>query len=173
MNLVRFPDPILNQVSREVTESDLEAIINVVPTMTALMLKHNGVGLAAVQAGMLKRFAILNRKADPYYDPNTPATSIIINPEILDQKNMVRVSEGCLSLPLFSEIFDRAESITVKYRDENWVEKTEEFTGLMAQCLQHEIEHFDGILQSDKVSIMKKQMWEKKLKKAAKFGAKL
>lgn len=165
MKLIRYPDPILDRRSSELTEVDLESVKNVIQPMTDLMLKCNGVGLAAVQVAIVRRFAVLNMKADPYYDVATPAVLTIINPEILETKNPVRLTEGCLSLPLYSEFQDRYADITVKYRDLDWNEVTKEFSGVIAQCIQHEILHMNGTLLIHADSPMKVQMYRKKLKK--------
>ena len=166
MKLVRYPDPVLNQRSVEVVESDLEAIKNVIAPMTKIMNEHNGIGLAAVQVGILKRFSLLNLKADPYFTKyELPEVVLLIKPEVLEKKDPVRMQEGCLSLPLYSEFQERFATIVVKYRDENWAEHTREFTGLAAQCILHEIEHMDGSLLINKDSPMKVQMYRKKLKK--------
>lgn len=165
MELILYPNPLLNQRSEEVKESDLEAIKILIPGMVSLMNQHQGVGLAAIQAGILKRFSVLDMTKDPYYDPLGPAVLTIINPVVTEKKSPIRLQEGCLSLPLFQEVMDRHSDITVTFRDENWVEHTREFSGLIAQCIEHEIQHMDGQLILEQVSPLVRQMYIKKLKK--------
>lgn len=165
MKLILYPDPILSQRSEEVLESELDYIKSVKTEMITLMERYSGIGLAAVQAGVLKRFAFIDMTRDPYYDLNTPAILTLINPSIIKTENEVRVNEGCLSLPWYQEMQDRWGTITVKYRDEQWNEVEKEFNGILSQCVQHEIEHFEGELLIDSASIMKVQVYKKKLKK--------
>lgn len=157
LTIIKYPDPVLKQVSTECTEADLDLIKASVPDMTEAMNALKGIGLAAVQVGINKRFCLLK-------DSNT--THVIINPEIVaSDLEHKKVKEGCLSLPYFYEFVDRFQNITIKYRDEQWIERTSELYGLEAQCLQHEIDHMNGILQEEKVSLMVRSMWIKKAKK--------
>lgn len=157
LKIVRYPDPILNQVSEDCTEDNVKYIIQLLPEMETLMNNMNGVGLAAVQVGILKRFAII--------EETSGKTNLIINPVIVAGDNLEPKREGCLSLPLFFETIERFDEVTIKYRDSSWVEHTAIMTGQEAQCLQHEMNHMDGKLIIEYVSKMKQDMWIKKLKK--------
>jgi peptide deformylase len=167
MQILRYPDKRLELPSAQVTEADLPEIRELLPQMTELMKKANGVGLAAVQVGIHKRFALLDLSKDPYYDPKTGGEPIlvVINPVILEATNETRMTEGCLSLPFLEEVVDRYSSIKIEYLDENWVKHVRSFEGILAQCLQHEVEHFDGILLTRDLSHMRLQMYRKKLQK--------
>lgn len=161
MKLIKYPNPILNQVSETCTEADLDLIKSSYEEMNNIMKQYKGYGLAAVQVGILKRFCLLTNSHDvdkPY---------VIINPELITSDELEKKEEGCLSLPLLNESVERFNDITIKFRDETWEEKTASFQGLDAQCLQHEIEHMQGKLLIDNLSLLKKQFW---LKKASKRG---
>lgn len=158
MDLVRYPNPLLNEISVAVLESDIAYIQSLVPEMTEIMFKYNGIGLAAVQVGILKRFCLVVDKVRKVH--------VLINPEVIEvDHNMELIKEGCLSLPYFHEFIERPFQITAKFRNPQWEEITAVFTGIEARCLLHELEHLDGILQHEKVSPTKRQMWEKKLSK--------
>lgn len=159
MKLIRYPNPILNQQSEDCKESDLPFIKESIPEMIKTMDQLKGVGLAAVQVGILKKFCILK--------DSHGVNHVIINPEIIEGLNLTPIREGCLSLPFFFETIDRFEEITIKFKNDNWEDKTAIFTGIEAQCIQHEMNHFSGLLILDTVSLVKRQMW---IKKATKKG---
>lgn len=156
LTLIKYPNPILKTVSIECTESDLPFINDTVPEMIKLMNSLKGVGLAAIQVGIAKRFCILK---------DNSTNHIIINPVITVKNEEVKVQEGCLSLPYFYEFIPRSTKITLTYRDEQWIERTTELEGIEAQCIQHELDHLNGVLQEEKVSLMVRGMWLKKAKK--------
>lgn len=157
LKLVRYPDPLLNLVSEDCLETDLPYILSVKDQMIKIMDEYKGVGLAAVQAGILKRFAIIKDKAGQ--------NNLIINPEIEQGEALQDMREGCLSLPFFYETIVRFEQIIVKFKDETWTEHRAIMNGQEAQCLQHELNHMSGLLILETVSPMKQQMWIKKAKK--------
>jgi peptide deformylase len=157
MNLIRYPDPQLKTVSVECTEADLEFINSQLPEMVKVMDSFKGVGLAAIQVGIAKRFCIIKDKMGN--------NNVLINPELLSGDNLRPIREGCLSLPLFHENIERFENIVIKFRDKNFVERTAEMSGEEAQCLQHELNHLNGLLILDTVSLTLQQMWLKKAKK--------
>lgn len=157
MKILIYPDPILNERSTYCTEEDIPLIKESLVEMIRLMDGVKGIGLAAVQVGILKRFCIIKDKAGN--------NNVIINPEITSGDDLVLKQEGCLSLPLFYENVERFDNVTIKFRDLEWVEREAEMSGQEAQCAQHEASHMDGLLILETVSIMKQQMWKKKLKK--------
>jgi len=157
MNLIRYPNPILNQKSEECTEADLPLIKESLPRMTQIVDGLKAAGLAAVQVGISKRFCIVKDHAGK--------NNLLINPELVEGLDLTSMREGCLSLPFFFESIDRFEEVTVKFKDENWAEKTAVFTGIESQCLQHELNHMNGTLIFDTVSKVKQDMWIKKAKK--------
>jgi peptide deformylase len=156
LSVLKYPDPKLKEVSIDCTEEDLPLIKDSIVKMTTLMEAQKGIGLAGIQVGIAKRFCLLK---------DTTKVHVIINPVITAQVDEIRVQEGCLSLPSFYEFVDRFQKITMTYRDEQWIERTVELDNLEAQCIQHEIDHFNGILQLDKVSLMVRGMALKRMKK--------
>lgn len=157
MKLIRYPDTTLYRLSSDCTESDLELIKSSTPEMIKLLEESKGAGLAAIQVGIQKRFCIIKDRSGN--------NNVLINPELLTGENLRPVREGCLSLPLFYENIERFESVTIKFRDETWTERIAEMTGEEAQCFQHEVNHLNGLLIVDGVSLMKQEMWKKKAKK--------
>ena len=159
--ILTLPDPILREVSEPVNKVDKE-IKHLMDDMLETMYAAPGIGLAAVQIGILKRVIVIdlskdNEKKDPIF---------IVNPKILSQsKELVAYEEGCLSIPnQFAEI-ERPKSCILEYLDYSGNKKEIEAQGLLATCIQHEIDHLNGILFIDYLSKLKKDMIIKKLKK--------
>lgn len=137
-------DEILKKVSRPVEEID-DKIRTLIQDMLETMHKFNGVGLAAVQVGILKRILVVHTD----YEKEEPI--IIINPEIIKQKGAQTVEEGCLSFPnKFAKVV-RPEEITVEGLDENGKKIKISGKGLLAQALSHEIDHLNGEVFIDKI----------------------
>ena len=158
------PDPFLRQTSNEVEEVNDE-IRFLMDDMLETMYKAPGIGLAAIQVGVPKRVIVIdlsreNEKKNPFYFVNP---TIIINSD-----NHVSYEEGCLSVPgQFAEI-NRPDKCKVKYLDYNGNEQILNADGLLATCIQHEIDHLEGILFIDYLSKLKKSMIVKKLSKQKK-----
>lgn len=158
LNLLHYPDKRLRTIADPVTEIDSK-IRALVDDMFETMYMAPGIGLAATQANVHKRVITI----DISEEKNAPLT--LINPEITAQEGHIKIDEGCLSVPGIYEIVERAEKIVVKAidRDGNPYEKTAE--GLLAVCIQHEIDHLDGKLFVDYLSQMKRQRIQKKMEK--------
>ena len=158
------PDPFLRQKSIKVEEVN-EEIRTLMDDMLETMYNAPGIGLAAVQVGVPKRVIVIDisrndEKKNPLY---------LINPEIIKKSNKDKsYEEGCLSVPgQFAEI-NRPDKCKIKHLDYNGDEKILEFDGLLATCIQHEIDHLEGILFIDYLSKLKKSMIVKKLSKQKK-----
>ena len=158
------PDPFLRQKSSNVGEVNNE-IRSLMDDMLETMYDAPGIGLAAIQIGVPKRVIVIdlskhNEKKTPLY---------FVNPEILDKsKDDASYEEGCLSVPnQFAEI-SRPDMCKVKFLDYNGEEKILEAKGLLATCIQHEMDHLEGILFIDYLSKLKKSMIIKKLSKQKK-----
>lgn len=137
-------DEILKKVSRPVEEID-DKIKTLVKDMLETMHKYNGVGLAAVQVGVLKRILVIHID----YEEELPI--VLINPEIIKQKGAQTVEEGCLSFPnKFAKVV-RPEEITVEGLDEKGKKIKITGKGLLAQALSHEIDHLNGEVFMDKI----------------------
>jgi len=158
------PDPILRQKSQPVEKVD-DVIRKLMDDMLETMYSVPGIGLAAIQVGVPKRIIVL----DVSKDPEKKESMYFVNPEIIStSKNNVTYEEGCLSVPgQFAEI-DRPDSCLIKYLDYNGNSKELKTEGLLATCIQHEIDHLEGILFIDYLSKLKKSMITKKLSKQKK-----
>ena len=155
------PDPFLRQKSLKVEEVNDE-IRSLMDDMVATMYDAPGIGLAAIQIGVPKRVIVIDlsrdsEKKNPLY---------FVNPKIIiKSENDAIYEEGCLSVPgQFAEI-NRPDRCKVKHLDYNGVEQVLDAEGLLATCIQHEIDHLEGILFIDYLSKLKKSMIIKKLSK--------
>ena len=157
------PDPILRKKSDAIEKVDDE-LRKLMDEMLETMYEAPGIGLAAVQIGILKRLIVIDISKEEKKNP-----IFLINPEIITKsKNKSVYEEGCLSLPgQFAEIERPAECL-IKYLDYQGKQKKLKATGLMATCVQHEIDHLNGVLFIDYLSKLKKDMIIKKLKKRKK-----
>ncbi|MBY7649543.1 MAG: peptide deformylase [Candidatus Liberibacter europaeus] len=164
-SLVIFPDPILRQVSEPIDRIDSN-ILRLIDDMINVMYYFSGIGLAAVQIGILRRLVVI----DLHGDAENRIPLVFINPIILSSsKDYSTYKEGCLSIPDYSSEVKRASSITVKYLDCDSQTQVIYADGLLATCLQHEIDHLNGILFIDHISRLKRNMVKDRFKKLAKL----
>lgn len=164
--LVIAPDPRLNIPSQKVEVID-DALRAFAKDLLDTMYANDGIGLAAVQVGVHKRIIAVDvARRDGGSEPQ-----IFINPEIVGEGEDISVYlEGCLSFPdQFSEV-ERPEGVKIRYMDLDGKEHTIEAHGILATCLQHEIDHTNGIVFVDHISKLKRDMIIKKLSKAKKLG---
>ncbi len=164
--IVEVPDPRLRQISQpvETVDDDLRKLID---DMFETMYAAPGIGLAAIQVGVPKRVLVIDLQepeeegGDPVRDPR-----VFVNPEIIaESENEVPYNEGCLSVPdQYAEV-DRPDRIRARWLDRDGVAHDEEIDGLLAVCLQHEMDHLNGILFIDHLSRLKREMLLKKLTK--------
>ena len=157
------PDPFLRQKSIKV-EHVTDEIRTLIDDMLETMYNAPGIGLAAIQIGFPKRVIVIDLSRDNEKDPLH-----LVNPEIItNSDNDAAYEEGCLSVPgQFAEI-NRPDKCKVKYLDYNGNEKILDAEGLLATCIQHEMDHLEGILFIDYLSKLKKNMIVKKLSKQKK-----
>ena len=162
--IVTIPDPILKQKSLPIKNVD-SSVKKLMDDMLETMYAAPGIGLAAVQTGILKRLVVIDISKDDV----KKNLLFLINPEIIfKSKNTSSYEEGCLSLPgQFAEI-ERPAECHINYIDYNGKEKKLKADGLLATCIQHEIDHLNGILFIDYLSKLKKDMIIKKLVKQKK-----
>ena len=165
--ILKPPHPALRAKNRPVQSHDDAEIRGLLPRMFAAMYAAPGIGLAAPQVGVGLRLAIIDLQPD-----DKPAPVVLINPEI------VRVSEdwavreeGCLSLPGHYADVSRPARVLVRYLDQAGARQEIEAEGLLAACLQHEIDHLDGVLFIDHLSALKRNMILRKLAKEQKLRA--
>jgi peptide deformylase len=160
------PDPILRQISKPVETFDDE-LRTLVADMFETMYVAPGIGLAAVQVGVPIRLLVIDLQepeeegGEPVRDPR-----VFINPEILwHSDSEVPYTEGCLSVPeQYAEVM-RPDRIRARWQDENGKSYEQEIDGLLAVCLQHEMDHLNGVLFIDHLSRLKRDMVLKKLAK--------
>ena len=156
---------ILKKKARTVKEISNETI-QLIQDMFETMHTSNGIGLAANQVGVLERILVVDLSEMEEYKDTKPLT--VINPEIIHEEGEWELEEGCLSLPEIRDIVPRAETVTVKFQDANLREQRLEATGMLGRVLQHEIDHLNGILITDHLSLTKRALLKSKLKKIAK-----
>ena len=156
--ILHFPDPRLRNVATPVEEVDGE-IRELVDDMFETMYDAPGIGLAAVQINVVKRVIVV----DVSEDKSQPLC--FINPEILEKTGEETMDEGCLSVPEIYETVTRAEKIRVRALDRDGNSFEMDADGLLAVCIQHEIDHLDGKLFVDYLSNLKRQRIRKKLEK--------
>jgi len=162
--IIILPDKRLRLVSAPAKSVDPELRL-LIDDMFETMYEAPGIGLAAIQIGVPKRVIVMDlAKKD---EPKEPR--VFVNPQVLwrsDEK--ATYEEGCLSIPEFYEEVERSAKVRVKFLDVTGVEQELEASGLLATCLQHEIDHLDGVLFIDHISRLKRERVIKKFAKAAK-----
>jgi peptide deformylase len=159
--ILLVPDPILKARAKPVTERDLERVRGLVPRMFLTMYRAPGIGLAAPQVGVGLRFAVVDLQPD-----DTRAPIVLINPEVVNRsEEQATREEGCLSLPGQYADVTRPARVAVRYTDLDGAKRQIEAEGLLAACLQHEIDHLDGILFVDHLSALKRNMILRRLAK--------
>jgi peptide deformylase len=162
-----FPASGLRKTARAITPADAEDVAALIPRMFATMYKAPGIGLAAPQVGHLLRLVVMDLVPEKV---NTPY--VLINPEIIAQSDEKATrEEGCLSLPDQYADVTRPAWVKVRYQDEHGAKKEIEGEGLLAACLQHEIDHLNGVLFVDYLSALKRNMLLRKLAKEQKAKA--
>jgi peptide deformylase len=147
MELLEYPNPVLGEKSSEVLSLD-DGTVDFIKQMFEKLYEWNGIGLAAPQVGVSKRIVVVDIRSNPR------VSHTLINPKIIwKSEEIIKSREGCLSLPLLHGVVMRHKSVSVEYLDETFVPRTiKETTGLLACCLQHEIDHLDGYLYVDRMS---------------------
>ena len=161
--LIILPDPILRTVSKPVERVDAP-LLKLADDMLETMYDAPGIGLAAIQVGEPLRMLVI----DLAKEDEAPAPHVFINPQVLDSSDERSVyEEGCLSIPDYYAEVERPATVRVSYLDRDGKTREIEADGLLATCLQHEIDHLDGVLFIDHISKLKRDMVVKKFKKLA------
>lgn len=169
--IVAYGDPVLKKKATEIT-SDYADLKSLIANMYETMYGAYGVGLAAPQIGLSIRLFLVDTSPfaedESYSEFEKKALKsfkkTFINPEILEETGEEwAFNEGCLSIPNVREDVLRKPHIKIRYQDENFDTHTEEFDGLIARVIQHEYDHIEGVLFTDKVSTLKKRLIKSKL----------
>lgn len=167
LNIIIAPDPVLKTKTRKVEKVD-DRIRKLMDDMLETMYAAPGVGLAAPQVGVLERVIVL----DVAGKDEEPRPMRLVNPEIVwASEDLAVAQEGCLSIPEQWADVTRPAAVKVRYLDENGAQREVEADGLLAVCLQHEIDHLDGVLFVDHLSPLKRNMIMRKLAKWKKSQA--
>lgn len=154
LEIKKYPDPILREKCREVTSFGAD-LVKLLDSMAATMYEANGVGLAAPQVGSLVRVTVIDisRTGDSLQE--------FINPVIIKQSGKTKSDEGCLSIPEYRDTIQRSVLTTVRAHDRHGNEFEVDADDILAICLQHEIEHLDGILFIDHLSRLKRELFKR------------
>jgi peptide deformylase len=161
--LVILPDPVLRQLSNPLERVD-DAVRKLADDMLETMYDAPGIGLAAIQIGEPVRMLVIDLSKED--EPKEP--QVFINPELVASSSEFSVyEEGCLSIPDYYAEVERPDTITLKYLDRDGKQHLLEADGLLATCLQHEIDHLNGVLFIDHISKLKRDMVVRKFKKLA------
>ncbi|SOC17706.1 peptide deformylase [Stappia indica] len=167
-DIIILPDPKLRLVSEPVASVD-DAVRQLADDMLDTMYDAPGIGLAAIQIGVPTRMLVL----DVAREGETPAPMVVINPEVVwesDERSVYQ--EGCLSIPEYYEDVERPQRIGLRFLDREGAQREIEADGLLATCLQHEIDHLNGVLFIDHISKLKRDRVVKKFQKQARLTEK-
>ncbi|HET9511853.1 MAG TPA: peptide deformylase [Sphingomonas sp.] len=171
MTILEIPDAGLRAVAAPVPQVD-EAVRTLIDDMFDTMYDARGIGLAATQVGVAQRVVVIDLQegededGKPVRDPKA-----FVNPEILWVSDDVsKYNEGCLSIPEQYAEVERPAQCRVKWLDRDGTGHEQEMDGLLATCMQHEIDHLNGVLFIDHISRLKRDMIVKKLNKARRIG---
>jgi len=174
--IVAYGDPVLRKKAKKI-DKDYPKLKSLLENMWETMYKASGVGLAAPQIGLPIRIFVID--ATPFSEDDELSTKeqeelkgfkkVFINAQVEEETgNSWAFNEGCLSIPDIREDVNRKDTITITYENENFKTVTETFTGLTARVIQHEYDHIEGVLFTDKLSSLKKRLLKNRLEKISK-----
>jgi peptide deformylase len=177
LEILTYPNPLLREVSQKVTKFD-DSLKQLAADMLTTMYDANGIGLAAPQVGQLLRMLVIDtRPRDPEnsryenddqteLEKQVKQPLILINPEIVNGTGKTTFDEGCLSVPSFFETVERFDTVEVKAFDLDGKEFRFKTDGLLAICVQHEMDHLEGTLFIDHISFTKSNKIKNQIKKS-------
>lgn len=164
--ILHHPDPRLRQKAKPVTRFDA-ALQRLVADMFETMYAAPGVGLAATQVGIAQRVAVMDcSRDDKHREP-----IVMVNPEIIEQAEATEVDEGCLSVPGVSDTLKRYGRVKARAQDAKGLIFEIDADGLLAQCIQHELDHLDGKLYIDRLSSLKRERLLKRMREERADGS--
>lgn len=161
LEILHFPDSRLRTKAKPVTQVD-DPVRQIIENMFETMYDAPGIGLAATQVNIHQRIIVIDTSEEK------DAPLALINPELVETVGVEEMDEGCLSVPGYYESVERAECVKISYLDAEGKNQELEADGLLAVCIQHEIDHLDGKLFVDYLSPLKRNRIRKKLEKQAK-----
>lgn len=161
-----YGHPVLRKVAKDIDPETYPNLKDLIANMYETMYNAEGIGLAAPQIGLDDRVFVVD--LDPLADDEHPEfknfKKVLINAHITERTGELEmVEEGCLSIPGIHEKVPREERIRITYIDEDMQPRDEEYTGFMARVIQHEYDHLDGVMFTDRISPMRKRMIKSKL----------
>src|SRR6056297_2605111 len=159
-----YGSPVLRKVARPVEQNE-EGLDEFIDNLWDTMYQSDGIGLASPQVGKSVRIFVIDGTPLEEDDPSLKDFKVtFINPEILDRQGDDKTyEEGCLSIPNIREEIVRPEKVRIRYYDRDWNLHEEEYGGIAARIIQHEYDHLQGVLFTDKVAPLKKRMLRNKL----------
>ena len=167
LEIKKYPEKVLKEKTILVEDID-EHIQRLIDNMIETMYAARGVGLAANQVGVSKRLCVIDVSA---VEEEKKQLIVLINPTIIKVEGTEKTEEGCLSLPGYTTMLNRAEKVYVQGLDRNSNPITIEGTGMLSRALQHEIDHLDGLLIIDRISPIKREFFKRRFNKSRKSAA--
>ena len=164
LNIIRYPDARLHKVAAPVTVFD-QSLKRLVADMAETMYAAPGIGLAATQVDVHKQLIVID------VSERRDSLVVLINPEIVDASGVSDIEEGCLSVPGIYDTLERAERVKVRAYDQNGTPSTLEAQGLLAVCIQHEMDHLKGKVFVESLSQLKQQRIRARLAKQLRKSA--
>ena len=165
MTIETYGSPVLRQKAAAV-RAPLDGLRSLAEDMFETMYAEPGIGLAAPQVGVSQRLVVIAAVADDDAGEHVGPRLVLVNPEILSASaDTTPYEEGCLSVPGITEIVDRPRAIRFAYTDLDGQRIERDAAGLLARVVQHEIDHLDGVLFVDRVSLVKRQLLRKRLRR--------
>jgi peptide deformylase len=165
--IVAYGDSVLKKRAMEI-DKKYPGLKDLIENMYETMYESNGVGLAAPQVGLSIRMFVID--GAPFEEEEVKDfKQVFINPEIIDETgDPWKFNEGCLSIPGIREDVLRKGEIFINYYDENWNHHSKSYAGLMARIIQHEYDHIEGVLFTDRISPLRKRLLKKRLAEISK-----
>jgi peptide deformylase len=168
LSIIETPDPRLRQISQPVEQVD-DALRALMDDMVETMYAAAGIGLAAIQVGIPKRVLVMDLQEDDGSGERVRKPLYFVNPEIIGASDELSVfNEGCLSVPEMYADVVRPAAVRARWLDYDGVAHEEDLNEMMATCLQHEMDHLNGVLFIDHLSKLKRDMLLKRLEKIRK-----
>ena len=167
LDIKKYPDPVLTKKAKKIKNIDQE-IQKLIDDMIETMYAAPGVGLAAPQVGHSLRLAVF----DSSVKEEEGLLTVMINPEIIEKNGEIIMKEGCLSVPGLEAEIKRSEQVKVIGLDRNGHTVTIEATGFLARVIQHEMDHLEGILLLDRISLLKRNIYKRRFVKKQREEAK-
>ena len=167
LDVLAFPAPVLRTTASEVADTEFDAkFLKLINDMAETMYVSNGIGLAAPQIGVSKRIMVIDIE---WPDREDSTLYAFINPEIMKTEGDTEYDEGCLSFPGLTVPVQRHEKVTIRAKDVKGETFTIEADGLLSICIQHEMDHLDGVTLIDRAEGDDKKMLIEEMKKAPWF----